>query len=110
MIQLTEAAVTYVKNKLLERKTPDAALRLGVAGGFCAGYAYHIAYEDDLPSDRDHVFEFGDLKVIVDKKSMLFLTGSTLDYEKTLMRSGLKFINPNETSSCGCGESFSTAK
>lgn len=106
-IELTTEAIAYIKAKLASRKTPDASLRLGVKGGQCSGYAYHIEYEDDPPREKDLVFEFDGLKVIVDKKSIIYLNGSVLDYEKTIMREGLKFRNPNEASSCGCGASFS---
>ncbi|HVI40737.1 MAG TPA: iron-sulfur cluster assembly accessory protein [Anaerovoracaceae bacterium] len=106
-IELTSKAVEYVKNKLEERKTPQAALRLGIRGSGCNGYSYTIQYEDDPPGEKDLVFDFEGLKVIVDKKSILFLNGSILDYEKTVLQSGLKFSNPNQASSCGCGESFS---
>ena len=106
-IDLTSKAIEYVKKKLEERNTPQAALRLGVQGSGCNGYSYVIQYEDDPPKEKDLVFDFDGLKVIVDKKSILFLNGSTLDYEKNMLQSGLKFSNPNQASSCGCGESFS---
>lgn len=105
-IELTPKAIEYVKKKLEERKTPQSALRLGVRGSGCNGYAYVIQFEDDPPHEKDLIFDFEGLKVIVDKKSILYLSGSILDYEKTLLQQGLKFINPNQASSCGCGESF----
>lgn len=105
-INLTPKAIEYVKKKLEERKTPQAGLRLGVKGSGCNGYSYVIQFEDDPPRDKDLVFDFDGLKIIVDKKSILFLNGSILDYEKTLLQSGLKFVNPNEINKCGCGESF----
>ena len=105
-ITLTAAAAEYVKKKLAERGTPDSALRIGIRGSGCNGYRYHLEYSDYPPTERDKVFEMHGVKVFVDPKSLLFLKGATLDYEKTMMNQGLKFINPNEASTCGCGESF----
>lgn len=62
--------------------------------------------EDDEPKARDYGYEVDGVRFVVDKKSFLYLVGSTFDYEKTLMFQGFKFVNPNEASSCGCGHSF----
>ena len=105
-IQVTQAAIVYIKNKLQERKTPDAAIRLGVRGGMCSGFAYVIEYEDSKPRDKDVLLTFGDIQIIVDKKSLVLLNDIVLDYEKTMLKSGLKIRNPAETSRCGCGASF----
>lgn len=83
-----------------------AGLRVGVRGGGCSGFSYVIEFADET-TPRDQVFEFDGLKVVVDPKSLVFLNGSTLDYETRLMSHGFKFINPNESAGCGCGESFS---
>ncbi len=104
-IQLTPKAVEMAKKALVRRGTPEAYLRLGVRGGGCSGLAYAIEFSDKLRT-RDLVFEFGDLRVLVDPKSLVFLRGSTLDYEVKLMGHGFKFVNPNEKGGCGCGESF----
>lgn len=106
-IELTPIAVEYIKKKLAARQTPDAILRLGIRGGQCSGYSYVIQYEDNAPQEKDLIFEFDGLKVVVDKKSIIYLNGSVLDYEKSLMQEGLKFTNPNVASGCGCGSSFS---
>ena len=105
-IQVSEAAVEFAKQKLAQRRTPDAAVRLGIRGGGCSGFSYVIQFEDDPPRERDSVFEFGGVRFYVDKKSLVYLAGSTLDYEKSLMFQGFKFRNPNEATSCGCGHSF----
>ncbi|RYE94758.1 MAG: iron-sulfur cluster assembly accessory protein [Myxococcales bacterium] len=103
---LTPKAVVMAKNRLVKRGTPDAALRLGVRGGGCSGFNYVIEFSDDAPRDRDRVFDFDGLKVYVDKKSLVYLAGSVLDWENTLMQQGFKFKNPQEAASCGCGHSF----
>ena len=105
-VSLTEAAIRHAREKLEKRGTPDAALRLGVRGGGCAGYTYAIEFADDPPRDRDLVYETGGVRFYVDKKSIVYLAGSVLDYEKTLVFQGFKFKNPQEASRCGCGHSF----
>jgi iron-sulfur cluster assembly protein len=105
-IGVSDQAVEYAKQKLEARGTPDAAIRLGIKGGGCSGYQYVIEFSDDPPRERDRVYDFGGVRFYVDKKSLIILSGSVLDYEKTLMFSGFKFRNPNEATSCGCGHSF----
>jgi iron-sulfur cluster assembly protein len=107
-ILLTDAAIEAIKSGLEKRDTPDARVRLGLKGGGCSGFSYVIQYEDDLPKEKDLQFFFNGIRVIVDPKSMIYLDGIILDYDKMLLRSGFKFINKNEVSSCGCGKSFST--
>ena len=84
----------------------EGGLRLGVKGGGCSGLSYAIAF-DSHPRERDRIFTFEGVRVFVDPKSFVYLSGMTLDYEETLMRQGFNFINPNSTRSCGCGTSFS---
>jgi iron-sulfur cluster assembly protein len=105
-ITVSDEAVEFAKEKLTKRGTPDAAIRLGIRGGGCSGFSYVIEFSDDPPRERDRVFEFGGVKFYVDKKSLIYLAGSMLDYERTLMFQGFKFRNPQEASSCGCGHSF----
>jgi iron-sulfur cluster assembly protein len=105
-IQVSDQAVVFARQKLEQRGTPNAAVRLGIRGGGCSGFSYVIQFEDEAPRERDSVFEFGGVKFYVDKKSLVYLAGSTLDYEKTVMFQGFKFRNPNEATSCGCGHSF----
>ena len=105
-ITLTPAAIKGAKAALTKRGTPEAAVRLGIKGGGCSGFSYVIEFEDSAPRDRDRVFEFDGVKVVIDKKSLIYLAGSVLDFEQTLMRQGFKFLNPNVGSSCGCGTSF----
>jgi iron-sulfur cluster assembly protein len=105
-VRLTKKAIEMAKQALQKRGTPDASLRLGVRGGGCSGVSYAIQFSDKV-RERDHVFDFDGLRVIVDPKSLVYLRGSVLDYEVKLMQHGFKFLNPNEKSGCGCGESFS---
>jgi iron-sulfur cluster assembly protein len=104
-VRLTPMAVEMAKKALVKRGTPDGALRLGVRGGGCSGVSYAIEFSDKVRS-RDNVFLFDGLRVLVDPKSLVYLRGSVLDYEIQMLQHGFKFQNPNEKSSCGCGESF----
>lgn len=102
---LTPKAIEMAKKAIEKRGTPTEGLRLGVKGSGCSGVSYAIEFADKIRS-RDHVFDFEGLKIVIDPKSLVYLRGSTLDYEVKLMQHGFKFINPNEKSKCGCGESF----
>ncbi len=106
-LSVSKTAAEQVKLQLQKRGTPDSYLRLGIRGGGCSGFTYVLQFEDDPPRDRDIVFEEHDIKIVVDKKSLIYLNGSTLDWEKGILKQGFKFINPNEKTSCGCGLSFS---
>lgn len=105
-IHISEAAVQYARQRLAQRGTPNAAVRIGVKGGGCSGFSYVIEFSDDPPRDRDIVSEHEGVRFYTDKKSLLYLSGSTLDYVKSLMFQGFKFLNPHEASKCGCGHSF----
>jgi iron-sulfur cluster assembly protein len=109
-IRVTPEAVVYAKKKLAELGRPNAALRVGVKGGGCAGLTYVTDFTDDPPRDRDIVYEFFGLPVYVDQKSLKFLEGSVLRFENTLMYQGFKFDNPLQESACGCGQTFSVKK
>jgi len=104
MIQVTPKAVEKIRQAFLKQGV-NGGLRLGVQGGGCSGLSYLIKFEtQSRPTDK--VFEFDDVKIFVDPKSMLYLEGLTLDYTETLMQSGFSFQNPNAKKSCGCGTSF----
>ena len=105
-MSITSGAAAFARQKLEKRGTPFAAVRLGIKGGGCSGFSYVIQFDDDAPRPRDFVYEVDGIAFYVDKKSLVYLAGSALDYEKTLMFQGFKFVNPNEASSCGCGHSF----
>lgn len=106
-ISVSEAAAEQIKSQLETRGTPESYLRLGIKGGGCSGFSYVIQFEDNQPRDRDIVFNEHGVKIVVDKKSLIYLNGTTLDWEQGLMKRGFKFVNPNEKSTCGCGHSFS---
>ncbi|HUY29295.1 MAG TPA: iron-sulfur cluster assembly accessory protein [Candidatus Binataceae bacterium] len=103
MISLSENAVHKIKT-LVADKGDGAGLRVKVVGGGCSGLSYRM--EIDAAQERDKIFERDGAKLIVDKKSFLYLNGSELDYAEELMAAGFRVINPNAKRSCGCGESF----
>lgn len=105
-VHVTAAAVEYAKQRLEKRGTPNAAVRLGVKGGGCSGFSYVIEFSDDEPRSRDTVSEYDGVRFYVDKKSLIYLNDSTLDYANTVMFRGFKFLNPQEATKCGCGHSF----
>lgn len=107
-IQVTERAVKRIRVAMAKEgiSPTEGGLRLGVQGGGCSGLSYNIKF-DTQPRERDRVFNFEDVRVFVDPKSFLYLSGMTLDYEETVIRQGFNFINPNSSKSCGCGTSFS---
>jgi iron-sulfur cluster assembly protein len=105
-------AVEAIARQLKKRGTLDASLRLGIRGGGCSGFSYVIEFHDGPPHARDRVFDYvasdgTKVRVVVDPKSLVYLNGTLLEWEQTLMRQGFKFVNPNEKSGCGCGTSFS---
>jgi iron-sulfur cluster assembly protein len=113
-LALSPKAVEAVRASLAKRGTPDAALRVGIKGGGCSGFSYVIEFADDPPRQGDLVLEYPEegkatVRVFCDRKSIIYLGGSVLDYEKTLMYQGFKFKNPQEASKCGCGHSFTVA-
>lgn len=105
-ITISEAAIQRVVAIKKKRQTPDALLRVGVRGGGCSGLTYYMDLVDK-PEERDKVFEFEQgVKVAVDRKSYLFVNGSELDYEKSMVKTGFVFRNPLASRSCSCGDSF----
>ncbi|MGH7163459.1 MAG: HesB/IscA family protein [Planctomycetota bacterium] len=106
-ITITDHAARKAK-ELLEREGKtftNPGLRVKVVGGGCSGLSYQLAF-DDGPKAGDEVFEHDGFRVFVDKKSLLYLNGSQLDYSEGLSGAGFRFSNPNVKGSCGCGESF----
>lgn len=106
-VDVSKVAVIEIKRQLENRGTPKSSFRMGIKGGGCSGFSYHLSFEDNSPCEKDLVFNFDGLQVIVDKKSIVYLNDTTLDWEDTLMRKGFLFKNPNVKTSCGCGSSFS---
>lgn len=110
-ITVTARAVEMIKKQIAKRGVANAALRLGIRGGGCSGFSYVIEFHDGEPRAKDNVYDYvaddgTPVRVVVDKKSLVFLNGTTLEWEQTIMQQGFKFVNPNEKTSCGCGHSF----
>ena len=103
-ITLTEPAAERVKS-FLENRGKGVGLRLGVETMGCSGMAYVLEFVDDI-NPEDEVFENSGVTVIIDKKSLVYLDGTELDYTKDGLNEGFKFNNPKEKAACGCGESF----
>jgi iron-sulfur cluster assembly protein len=111
-LSVSPQAVDAIARQTNKRGTLDASLRLGIRGGGCSGFSYVIEFHDGPPHARDRVLDYvasdgAKVRVVVDPKSLLYLNGTVLEWEQTLMRQGFKFVNPNEKSGCGCGSSFS---
>lgn len=102
---VTEAAVEEINRlRALEKHMPPY-LRLGVVAGGCSGMSYSVAFETEK-AEMDKEFEFHGVKVLVDIKALMYLTGTTLDFKSGLMGGGFSFDNPRAKRSCGCGTSF----
>ncbi len=107
MISITERAAQELRRIMEEQSLPqDTAVRLGIQGGGCSGFNYTLGF-DDRVQEADQVSEVEGFKVVCDPKSFLYLNGTSVDFEDSLMGRGFKFNNPNAVKSCGCGESFS---
>jgi iron-sulfur cluster assembly protein len=104
-VGITEAAAKRLAKLLVERKTPEAGLRVAVKGGGCSGLTYVMEWAEK-PRDKDKIAERDGVRVFVDPKSYLYLMGSDIDFVETLMQSGFQIKNPNVKTACGCGESF----
>lgn len=106
VIDITDKALDQI-NQIYktEGKGPEFGLRLGVVGGGCSGLSYKIAF--DAVKEKDNILQFGEIKVLVDIKSAIYLKGVVLDFQDGLNGKGFVFTNPNATNTCGCGESFS---
>lgn len=106
-IQLTNTAAEVVHDLLVQKNVPDYGLRIFVSGGGCSGMQYGMAL-DAAAGENDLVFNTDGIKIFVDPISMMYLSGSVVDYEDSLMGGGFRIENPNAVSSCGCGQSFKT--
>jgi iron-sulfur cluster assembly protein len=106
-LTLSEAAINQVKHLKSEQNLGDEIfLRMGVKGGGCSGMSYLLEFDSEKgPHDKE--FDIDGVKVVVDKKSYLYLNGTTLDYVTQGLTGGFTFVNPQAKSSCGCGTSFS---
>ncbi len=110
MITITDKGAEKV-HEFLAAQQADlgvAGLRVGVRGGGCSGFQYQLAFDEQRPGDE--VFESHGLKLLVDRESLQFVRGSTIDFEESLQGAGFKVNNPNVVAACGCGSSFRVAE
>lgn len=106
MINVTDNAKNRIEELLSEEgRTKDHNVRVSVKGGGCSGLMYDLSFDDTI-TESDDIFEDKGVKIIVDKKSLLYLLGTTLEFTDGLNGKGFQFINPNASRTCGCGESF----
>ena len=105
MITMTHEAAQKIQSLAAAKGMPEAGLRVKVVGGGCSGLSYKM--DLDQPRDGDKIFEHNGAKLVVDRKSFLYLNGTELDYKDELMASGFSLRNPNIKRACGCGSSFS---
>ncbi len=106
-LTVTPKAIAEIKNIIKDQSIPENyVLRLGVQGGGCSGFQYSLAFDENV-GEGDSTYEFDNVKVVVDYKSMLYLKGIVLDFQDGLSGRGFVFNNPNAQRTCGCGSSFS---
>ena len=106
-LNLSEKAATEVKRIMQEQKFDGMLLRVGVAGGGCSGFQYSLGFDKTYDEKVDSKYDHHGVTVVVDKKSALYLDGTTVDFYDGLEKRGFTFENPNAVKSCGCGSSFS---
>jgi iron-sulfur cluster assembly protein len=106
LIKVSDSAAKKVGSLLQRQGRPNGVLRVAVVGGGCSGLQYKMDLQDQ-PANRDILVESGGIRVVVDPKSALYVTGSELDFVDALQDGGFKVKNPNAASTCSCGESFS---
>ena len=105
-INLTESALTKLADIFAEENNPNLNLRVFVSGGGCSGFTYGFTFDEDINED-DFVIEKNNIKLLVDQMSYQYLVGATIDYIEDIHGSQFSIKNPNATSTCGCGSSFS---
>jgi len=105
-VGLTASANEQVKKLIAQEGNPDLKLRIMISSGGCSGFSYNFSLDDQVKDD-DEVFQFDEVEVLVDEASLPFVEGAQLDYVTDLMGSSFQMTNPNATSECGCGSSFS---
>jgi iron-sulfur cluster assembly protein len=106
LLKVSESASVKVKSLLQRQGRSDGVLRVAVIGGGCSGLQYKLDLQD-APANRDILVESGGIRVVVDPKTAIYVTGSQLEYADKLEDGGFKVNNPNAASTCSCGESFS---
>ena len=107
MITISDKAKSQLATyRTSEGHTENAHVRVSVKGGGCSGLMYDLTFDETI-KDTDQIFEDAGFKILVDKKSILYLAGTILDFSDGLNGKGFQFVNPNASRTCGCGESFS---
>jgi iron-sulfur cluster assembly protein len=108
-ISLTEVAAKEIKGIIRDQNLPaeQTRLRVGVKGGGCSGFSYLLDLTEEEKGETDEEMESHGVKILIDNKSFLYLDGTEIDFKEDVMQKGFVFKNPNATSSCGCGSSFS---
>ncbi|MFN5443291.1 MAG: HesB/IscA family protein [Crocinitomicaceae bacterium] len=106
MIKVTDNAKKQAIRLMEDENKEGYFIRVGVQGGGCSGLMYQLTFDNEMKEDDKEFFD-NDIKVVVDKKSFLYLIGTTLDFSGGLNGKGFVFQNPNADRTCGCGESFS---
>ena len=106
LVKVTDKAGTKLTSLLTRQGRPQGALRVAVIGGGCSGLQYKMDLVDG-PANRDIIVQSSGVRVVIDPKSALFVSGSLLDYSEDLQKGGFKVTNPNAVAHCSCGESFS---
>jgi iron-sulfur cluster assembly protein len=108
VVTITEKAAGEMHRVLTDKKLPSGTvLRIGTTGGGCSGFSYSLGFDDKFDEMNDVVTDQHGLKVAVDRKSAMFLEGTTIDFYDGIERRGFTFDNPNAKKTCGCGSSFS---
>ena len=108
-ITLSEVAAKEIKDIIRDQNLPaeQTRLRVGVKGGGCSGFSYLLDLTEEQKAETDEEMESHGIKILVDNKSFLYLDGTEIDFKEDMMQKGFVFKNPNATSTCGCGSSFS---
>lgn len=106
MITVSEKAAAHIQKLMAKQGIAEGGLRVGIKGGGCSGLSYTFSWEREERTGDQVIDGPGGVKVFVDKKSLIYLAGTTLDFDSALMGKGLHFVNPNAKASCGCGSSF----
>lgn len=104
-LNVSQEAIDQIKLKLSQHENPNSFFRIFLKSGGCSGFSIHVEFCDFL-KDKDQIFNFEDIKILIDDKSIVYLKGMTLDWESTLLRKGFLFLIPNQKSQCSCGQSF----
>lgn len=107
MITLTDNAVSKIREILAEETNPNTKLRVFVQGGGCSGMSYGFSMDTDAPAEDDWTLDINGVQVLIDSMSGTYLSGATIDYTDDIMGASFSINNPNATTTCGCGSSFS---